>query len=62
MQVDLGNERVVHAVATQGYSSSTYTLSTYTLSCSVDGNSFTTVKNGTSTMVSLTNIISAGPL
>ncbi|KAL4219761.1 Milk fat globule-EGF factor 8 protein [Mactra antiquata] len=48
LQVDLGNDRNVQAVATQGYSS-TYTLSSYRLDCSTDGNRFTHVPsvNGT---------------
>ncbi|KAH3811447.1 hypothetical protein DPMN_139857 [Dreissena polymorpha] len=39
LQIDFGNERKVHAVATQGYSD-TFNLVTYKLACSVDGNSF----------------------
>ncbi|XP_052218193.1 EGF-like repeat and discoidin I-like domain-containing protein 3 [Dreissena polymorpha] len=39
LQIDFGDERKVHAVATQGYSD-TFNLVTYKLACSVDGNSF----------------------
>ncbi|XP_069142044.1 EGF-like repeat and discoidin I-like domain-containing protein 3 [Argopecten irradians] len=51
LQVDLGNVMDVHAVATQGYTSSTYYTSTYQLQYSSDGNTFVNTKNGTSNMV-----------
>ena len=50
-KVDLGNEKIVHAVATQGMSSQ-YTLTTYSLTYSLDGNRFLSVTNGTAQMVS----------
>lgn len=62
LQVDFGKEWRVHAVATQGYSS-TYQLSTFNLLCSVNGNSFhyiqqangtTAVFNGSGTSFSTT--------
>ncbi|XP_060065432.1 uncharacterized protein LOC132545760 [Ylistrum balloti] len=50
LQVDLGDVMEVHAVATQGYTSTYYT-SEYQLLYSSDGNSFVNTKNGTDNMV-----------
>ncbi|XP_076078051.1 lactadherin-like [Mytilus galloprovincialis] len=49
LQVDIGHPTSVYAVATQGQSSSSY-IKTFRVQYSVDGNTFTNVVNGTSTM------------
>ncbi|XP_061177015.1 EGF-like repeat and discoidin I-like domain-containing protein 3 [Saccostrea echinata] len=50
LQVDLGREMELHAVANQGHASSSYYILTYTIKYSLDGNTFYDVKNGTSVM------------
>uniref|UniRef100_K1S079 Contactin-associated protein like 5-2 n=1 Tax=Magallana gigas TaxID=29159 RepID=K1S079_MAGGI len=48
LQVDLGREIELHAVANQGYTSSGYYITNYNIKYSMDGNTFLDLKNGTS--------------
>lgn len=48
LQVDLGREMELHAVANQGYTSSGYYITNYNIKYSMDGNTFLDLKNGTS--------------
>lgn len=49
--MDLGKEMELHAVANQGYTSSSYYITDYNIKYSVDGNTFLDLKNGTSNLV-----------